>query len=171
MNPLLAKIQQDIGDKVLEEDKQDFLNAVKAGMSILYNPSTHQNLELVKNPAARKDPVGTISKGIAGLGYVMYKQSNEQMDPNVLIPALLVLMCEIMDFSEQSYGLEITNEMVSATTKEMVAEIFKKLGVKPEHLQEAIAQGKSRIEQPTGQPNEQATVQPTQQSMLPTGGA
>jgi len=146
MNPILEKIQADITAKVDPSDKEDFLNAIKAGRHILYDPSTHQNMELIKNPASRKDPVNTVSKGVAGLGYVMYQQSNRQMSPNVLIPALMMLACDVLDFGEMAGWFKVDAPMVAAITKELVAEIFKKLGVKPEDLQAAIQKGKSELD-------------------------
>lgn len=169
MNPLLAKIQEDIEAKVPQEDKEDFINTIKAGRKILYDPKTHQNLELVKNPESRKDPVNTIAKGIAGLGYVMWMQSKRQMPPDVLIPALVVLMADIMDFSEQAFGLEVSNGMVAATTKEFIAQVFVKLGVKQEHLQAAVEKGQAEIGQhQAGQ--EQAQPPEQQPAMLPVAG-
>lgn len=170
MNPLLAKIQEDIEAKISEEQKEDFLNAVKAGKHILFDPSTHQNMELIKNPASRKDPVNTIANGVAGLGYVMYMQSKKQISPDVLIPALIVLMCEVMDFGEQSFGLQVDNQLVAATTKELIAQIYTKLGVKPEDLQQAVEKGRQEILDSQNQPQE-APQEPQAPGMLPTAGA
>lgn len=167
MNPLLAKIQQDITEKVDENLKEDFLNAVKAGKHILFDPSTHPNMELIKNPDSRKDPVNTIAKGISGLGYIMYMQSKKQISPDVLIPALIVLMCEVMDFAEQSFGLQINNQLVADTTKELIAQIYTKLGVTPEVLQQAIAKGQEEING-SQQPQQEQVMQSP--GMFPVSG-
>ena len=168
MNPLLAKIQEDIKAKVAPELQEDFINAVKAGKHILFDPSTHQNMELIKNPDSMKDPVNTVAKGVVGLGYLMYMQSKRQISPDVLIPALVVLMCEVFDFAEQTFGLQINNQLVAATTKELMAQIYTKLGVTPEHLQQAVQKGQQEIQESQRQPQQEQVLQSP--GMLPTAG-
>lgn len=173
MNPILENVIKGIYDQVKPELQPDFKNAVKAGMKIMFDPSTHQNMELVKNPESRKDPVGTISKGIAGLGLVMYMQSGKQMSPDVLVPALVVLMCHAFDYAEQAYGIKVDNAMVAETTKRLIEEIFKKLGVQPEHLQEAIQRGYQEIkggQQQAPQGDSAAAPSPEQTPMMPLAG-
>lgn len=177
MNPLLEKVQSGIADKIKPEFEQDFLNAVKAGKKILFDPSTHQNMELIKNPQSRKDPVNTIAKGIAGLGMVMYQHSGKQIAMDVLIPALTMLMCEVFDFGEQAGWWQVSNEIVAATTKQLIAEICQKFGVSQQQLQEAVAKGKAEIDAhqtgqqaepaPGGDPSAQPQP-PAQPGMLPT---
>ena len=166
MNPLLEKIQEGIVEKVEEKDMQYFLNTVKAGKKILFDPSTHQNMGLVKDPESRKDPVGTISNGVAGLGYVMYMQSKRQLPINILVNALVMLMCEVFDFAEKAYGTPVTNQIVADTTKALSAEIAHKFGVTPDHMRQAIAAGQAQAAQEPAQPSA-----PQPQGMLPTGGA
>lgn len=175
MNPILAKVQESVVAKVPDDDKEDFYNVIKAGRRILYDPKTHQQLEIVKNPESRKDPVHTIANGIAGLGYILWMQSRKQMPPEVLLPALVMLMCDIMDFSEKAYGLTVSNELVAATTKEFMGQVFTKLGVRPEHLQEAIRQGQAQMAQPAAPDGQPQPAPPMAAApnpgMLPVGGA
>lgn len=174
MNPLLEKIQTDLTAKIKPDDKQDFLNAVKAGRHILWDPKTHQNMQLIKNPESRKDPVNTVAQGIAGLGYIMYMQSNKQIKADVLIPAMMMLACDVLDFSEQAGWFSVDAQMVAAITKEMIAEVYKKLGVKPEDLKAAIEKGQAEInDAEQSQQPQQAEAMPQQEAgpgLLPTVG-
>lgn len=171
MNPILAKIQQDITREVPDEDKQAFENCVEAGKRILFDPSTHQNLELIKNPESRNDPVNTISKGVVGLGWLMYQQSERTMPPGALIPACVVLICEVYDFAERGLKIQVTNELVARTVQRFVEEMFTRLGVSPEVLQEAIIKGKGEIQDHMAKFEQQKAQAPAQQGgLLAAGG-
>lgn len=174
MNPILQQIIDNIGDKVKPEDKDDFDRAVTAGKHILFDPSTHANMELIKNPDSRKDPINTISTGIAGLGYLMYVQSKKTLPPEALIPACIVLMCHVFDFAERGLGIQTDNNTIARTTEMFMQKVFEKMGVSPEQLQEAINKGAAEIQ--AHQEGQQAPpeAQPEAQSpggMLAQGGA
>lgn len=173
MNPILAKIEQDIGAQVQPNDKQAFDNAVEAGKRILFDPSTHQNMELIKNPASRQDPVNTIANGVVGLGYLMYQQSKRTLPAGALIPACVVLICEVYDFSERGLGVTISKEIVARTVQAFMAQMFTKLGVSPDALHQAIIKGQGEIKQhlaSKGQPAAPAQPAPAPGGMLAQGG-
>lgn len=145
MNPILSSIAQGISDKVRPENKQAFENAVKAGKLILFNEKTHAHMEMVKNPKSLTDPVKTVSTGVTGLAWLMYQQSKQTMKIEVMILSAIMLMCEAFDFAERGMGLQITNEMVAQTVKTLAENLFAKLGITPEQLQQQILKGHQEI--------------------------
>lgn len=147
MNPILQKIEQGIESKVPQESKQRFNAVVLAGEKIMFDENTHKNMELVKNPESRKDPVNTISKGVAGLMWLMFQQSKQTIPYDVLIMSAVVLMCKAIDFAERGLDIQFDNKMIADTTKEMGELMFKRLGITPEQLQEAINKGSDEIKQ------------------------
>jgi len=147
MNPILEKIQNDVAEKVTEANQQAFANAVKAGVKIMFDPNMNKQLELVKNPESRKQPIPTIANGIAGLMWAMYKKSGDQMKPEVMVMAGIVLMAHAIDFAERSYDIPFDAGMIAATSKLLAERIFVKLGITQEHLQQAINQGTEEISQ------------------------
>lgn len=178
MNPILQQIEDNITKNVMPDDKKAFENTVEAGKRILFDPKSHQNMELIKNPKSRENPAETISTGVVGLGMVMYSHSGRTLPPGALICACVVLICEVLDFSERGLGIGITNDLVSKTVKLFMEKMFVKLGVQPEQLQEAIMKGKGEIQQhwagqQGGQPTEPAQpdqTQPQPQGMLAKAG-
>lgn len=146
MNPILEQIVQGIEAKVSPENKDAFERAVLAGKKILFDKNTHSHMELIKNPQSRKDPVTTISTGVTGLAWTMYRQSKSSMPPEVLIMSAVVIMCEALDFAERGLGIQLDNDMVAATSKKLAANLFTKLGIQPDQLQEAINKGKGEID-------------------------
>lgn len=145
MNPILEKIIAGIEEHVKPESKKAYDNTVLAGKKILFDPKTHSHMQLIANPESRKDPVGTISSGIAGLMWIMYRESNSTMKPDVMIMAGITLMCDVMDFAERGLGIQIDNQMVSATTKALTDQMSIKLKITPEQAHEAIMKGRSEI--------------------------
>jgi hypothetical protein len=171
MNPVLQQIEDNISQNVLPDDKAAFDNAVEAGKRILFDPNSHQNMELIKNPKSRENPAETISTGIVGLGLMMYEESDRTLPPGALICACIVLICEVLDFSERGLGIEITNELVAQTTKLFMEKMFIKLGVQPEQLQEAIMKGKGEIQQHlAGQQGAEPAQTPPQGMLTKAGG-
>lgn len=145
MNPVLTKIESTIYEHVSAENKHKLKDAVSAGMKMLFDDTTHANMQLVKNPASRTEPVKTISSGVAGLVYLMYLHSNKTMKPEVMIMSGTILMCHVFDFAERGLSMRITNDIISETTKSLSEQLFKKLGVTPERLQETVNQGHSEL--------------------------
>lgn len=145
MNPILSSIVQGITEKVRPEHKQAFENAVKAGKLILFNEKTHAHMEMVKNPQSLSDPVKTVSAGVTGLAWLMYQQSKQTMKIEVMVMSAIVLMCEAFDFAERGMGLQITNEIVAQTVKTLTENLFAKLGITPEQLQQQIYKGHQEI--------------------------
>jgi hypothetical protein len=175
MNPILQQIEDNISKNVLPDDRKAFEHSVEAGKHILFDPQSHQNMELIKNPKSRENPAETISTGIVGLGWVMYEHSDRTLPPGGLICACIILICEVLDFSERGLGIEITNELVAQTTKLFMEKMFKKLGVQPEQLQQAIMKGKGEIQQHLagqqgGEPSQTPPGQTKPQGMLAQAG-
>ena len=78
-NQMLIDITNNIESKVSPENKKKYRNAVIAADTMLFDPKTHANMQLVKNPASRITPVKTISTGVAGLMWILYQQSKRSM--------------------------------------------------------------------------------------------
>jgi hypothetical protein len=138
MDATLTKIISDVETHIHPEDKPSFDKIVLAGKKLLYDPKFHQNMELVKNPASRQQPVQTIARGVTGLLWIMYLQSQKSLKPTPLILAGCVLMCDVIDFAERSFNIQFNPQMVSDCWKLTMQEIYQKLGVSPQDLQDAI---------------------------------
>lgn len=150
MNPKLKQIEEQLDAKVkqhLPDQYQAFKNAVMAGDKIMFDPKSHQNLELNKNPASRNDPVNTVAKGVAGLMWILYQQSRESMELEVLIVAGTVLLMHAIDFAERGLGIQFSDQMIADSTKALSYMLFKRLGISEEQLSEAIKQGAAEIQQ------------------------
>lgn len=154
MNPTLIAIKQKMSDsidKIIEQGqmppkaKQFYTNTVTAGLKIMFDPSTHANMELIKNPDSRKHPVETISQGIAGLMWLMYKQSKNTMPIAIMIIAGTSVMADAIDFAERGLGIKFDNSMIARTTQLLSENLFTKMGVSREMLKGAVEKGRQEV--------------------------
>lgn len=174
MNPQPQQIEQEIDAKIQQhapELYEAFKNAVRAGDKIMFDPKTHQNLEMIKNPETRKDPVNTIAKGITGLMWLMYQQSRQQMDLQVMIASGIVLLMHAIDFAERGLKITFDAKMIGDATQTLAYLLMKRLGISPEQLGEAIKTGAGEIKQhQAGQQPQQPAPAAPQQPQQPAGG-
>jgi hypothetical protein len=145
-NQMLIDIQQNIEAKVSKENKSRYAKTVLAAETMLFDPKTHANMELVRNPESQKTPVQTISKGVSGLMWLLYQQSKQTLPAEVLIYAGTTTICKVLDFAERGLKLEITPQIISDTVQRTSERLFEKMGVTPDQLRNAIAQGKKEID-------------------------
>lgn len=145
-NQMLIDIQSDIENRVSKENKERFDKTVLAAETMLFDPKTHANMELVKNPESRNNPVVTISKGVSGLMWLLYQQSKRSLPAEVLIFAGTVTICKVLDFAERGLKIPITPEIIANTVQRTSERLFEKMGITPDQLRQAIAQGKKEID-------------------------
>ena len=146
-NPLLVKIEKDITAQVPKDKLESFYRTVIAAETLLFDPKTHQNMELIKNPMSRNAPVETIANGVAGLMWLLYQQSGKKLSTESMVYGGIVAACMVWDFAERGLKMEITADLVSDTTKLMCEKLFEHMGITPEQLKEAIEHGHNEIQQ------------------------
>jgi hypothetical protein len=164
MNEILTRIKQEIAAKVSPQNKEAFEKAVIAGNKIMFeDENTHSHLEIVKNPeGVRQNPPQAVAQGVAGLMYVMFMQSKQTMKYEVLIMAGVVLLCEAIDFAERGLGIQFDNKMIATATKILAENLFNKLGITPEILQDAIRKGQSAVQNQSANAQPPAAQQPAE---------
>ncbi len=158
MQQALQTIITNIGQHVPANEQLMFQKWCQAGQQIMFDPKFHANMELVKNPASRQNPVTTIARGTSGLIWIMYRQSGNQLGGQKLSKELIqvmgfaavVLMCHAIDFAEQSLKIQFTPEMIGECTKWLVQHLFDNAGITPDMIQNEI--DKNGHQQPSPQP-------------------
>jgi hypothetical protein len=146
MNPLLKKIIVGIDSKVPKELKTEYTKAVIAGEKLMFG-ETHEKMALVSNPEALKDIPETVSRGVSGLMFLLFKRSRSTMSYEVLILAGVNLTMKALDFAERGKGAVVNESIIDETIKKLTEQVFDKLGITKEKAAEAIAAGKQEIAQ------------------------
>lgn len=133
---------------------------VLAGMKVMFDKQTHQMmLDEMNKPGAIDDK---LSQGIIGLMLMLWKQSNQTMPPQVIIPAAIELLMQAADFVEKSKTAQITDQDISAALQKAVFGIMQEFGIDPDRAMNTMQQaGQSKKAIPFGQ---NKAPQPAQQT-------
>jgi hypothetical protein len=103
-----------------------------AGLKVMFDKQTH---ELALRQLAGEGPVAErLGKAIAGLLVLLFKQSNETMPPQVIIPAGTSLLVRAADFLNQSGVEAVSQEDLGEAMAVMVEAVLTKFGVDPQQL-------------------------------------
>lgn len=120
------------------ELQEAYDRVVIAGMKVMFSKESHKLMldELQKEgPIAQK-----LGMGIAGLMLLLFKESNETIPPQVIIPAGVNLLSRAADFIRKSGIDTITNTDIGDATELMISTILQKFGVSPEQMEQMLNQ-------------------------------
>ena len=129
-NPLLQQSMDDISAKVPPKYQDALKRTVLAGMKVMYDENTAEFVNAqMSQPGEPADNVGT---GVFLLMLMLYKQSKNTLPVPVIAPAGVVLVCEALDFLEQSGKLKADEDMLANATQAFLGQVCKtfRVGVK-----------------------------------------
>lgn len=143
-NPLLQQVESGIEAKVSPQTKQMYLSIVVATMKLAFDAKTHPLL--VKGIKSSPDITKNIALICAGMIGMVYKESKQK--PEVFVPgavlAAMTLMCQILQFAEQSRMIEITPEVVADCTAATTEAVLAKFGIDKAKVKQAVDAGKAK---------------------------
>lgn len=162
-NPLLQKTEQAILAKVKPELQSGMQRTVTAGLQVMYGSKTNlMTQQLGKSP----DYAHNVGEGAAKLLGILYQQSKKTMPLSIGVPAAMIFTCEGLDFLEKAGKLQVTPDLLSQATQEMGASVLQLFGVKPEQMQQAIAQQEAKGAAPTASPTPATPSGPPAQGIV-----
>ena len=124
------QIQSKLDDDMPEKLKPAFQKVVKAGMRFMFGDKTSKfAIEQIQKEGAVAD---NVAEGVINLMALLYKQSNNTMPGEVIIPAGLFIMYEAFDFIEGSGMKEISPNDVAVASHNVVMGIYAQFGGDPE---------------------------------------
>lgn len=143
-NPLLQQVEDGIEAKVTPQTKQMYLSIVVATMKLAFDAKTHPRLVqgLKYSPDMTKN-ISMICAGMIGTVFSESKQKPEVFVPGAMLAAM-TLMCQILQFAEQSRMIEITPEVVADCTAATTQAVLAKFGIDKAKMKQAVDAGKSK---------------------------
>lgn len=124
------------------ELQEAYERVVIAGMKVMFSKETHR---IMLKELQKEGPVGIrLGQGIAGLMLMLFKESNNTMPPQIIIPAGIELMMQAVDFMRKSGTAKVTNQDIGDAMEVMIATIMDKFGVPPDQLARALNQFDNR---------------------------
>lgn len=170
MDPKLAQIEQQIRAKIRPEDQSMVDRLFLAGKKFLYAPQTR---DFVLGQIQKEgDPGENIAQGIASLISILDKEVRGQKSPAAYIPVAMLLLVEALDFVHKSGLMEVTDELISKATQDLMAFMMQKFGLNPDGSPNG-QQGQQVGQQPEmqGAPQSQQPQQAPQGAQPLIGGA
>lgn len=137
------------GDDLSTKDVSDNINmppelqeaydrVVVAGMKVMYSKESHR---MMLKELQKEGPIDQrLGQGVAGLMLLLFKESNETMPPEVIIPAGVKLLMEAVDFMRNTKLANPTNGDIGNAMQIMIAIILEKFGVAPDKMEQMLNQ-------------------------------
>lgn len=144
-NPILKQIESSIEAKVSPKIKKTYLAIVVSAMKLCFDEKT--NPSLIKGLKSSADIPKNVSLICAGMLGTIYKQSghkNGQEFVSAAVPASMTLMCQILQFAEQSGMIQLTPQNVSQCAALTSQAVLKKFGIDHGKVQQAVAAGQAK---------------------------
>ena len=124
--------------KMPPELQEAYDRVVIAGMKVMFSDESHKMmLQFMDEEGPAPEKLG---KGIAGLMLILFKESNETIPPQVIIPAAVQLLMRAAEFAKQSGMGEISNKDIAGGIELMIAIILEKFGVDPSQFKQMLDQ-------------------------------
>ena len=124
--------------KMPPEFQEAYERVVIAGMKVMFSKESHK---LMLDELQKEGPIGQkLGMGIAGLMLLLFKESNQTMPPQVIIPAGVELLMQAADFIRNTKMEKITNADIGEAMEVMISTILQKFGVDPEQMGEMLNQ-------------------------------
>jgi hypothetical protein len=111
---------------------------VVAGMKVMFSKESHKFM--LKEMQGQGPVAERLGKGIAGLMLILFKESNETIPPEVIIPAGIELLMRAVDFVRRTDLGEVTNQDIGDGMEIMVTTILENFGVKPDQFRQMVSQ-------------------------------
>jgi hypothetical protein len=120
------------------ELQEAYERVVIAGMKVMFSKESHDfMLRQLQQGGTLGEKLG---KGVAGLLLVLFKQSNETIPPQVIIPAGVELVAQAADFLKEAGMEKPTNDDIGQGIEIMINTILQKFGVSPDQMQQMLNQ-------------------------------
>lgn len=132
------------GIEVPENLKPMYDKIVLSGMRIMFSKESHKLFvdELQKEgPLAEK-----IAKGITGLMYLVWNQSNKSLPPQLIIPATVALTVRAFDYVQKTGDPEASKEVLGQAIQGSLEGVMNGFGSKLDDLQQTLEQSKQGMQ-------------------------
>ena len=135
------------------EFQEAYERVVVAGMKVMFSKESHK---LMLDELQKEGPVGQkLGMGVAGLMLLLFKESNQTIPPQVIVPAGVELLMQAADFIRNTKMEKITNADIGEAMEVMISTILQKFGVGPEEMAQMLNQYSNEnipaAEQPMGE--------------------
>lgn len=126
------------GMDIPPDQQEAFERVVLAGMKVMFSQETHK---LMLKELNGQGPVAQrLGMGVAGLVLLLFKESNNTMPPQILIPAGMELLMQAADFLKKTNTAQVDNKTIGDAMQVMIDTILEKFGASPDKIVSLVDQ-------------------------------
>jgi hypothetical protein len=133
---LIATVQQKVRESVPPQYRVAVQKIYLAGMKLMYSPETHQLM--LQQLQGNLSPAQAVARGVAAMMTILYRQSKGSMPIPAAAPAAILLVCEALDFLEQTHQATVNADVLSDAVQQVVAILMQKIGMTPDSMADAV---------------------------------
>lgn len=132
--------------QIPKEMQDAYSRIVKAGLKLMFDPSTRaQTMEFMEGEGDFAQKMG---EGIAAVMAMLFKESNETMPPQLIIPAGIELLVHAAEVADKA-GEDVSNEVIAEAMGTFVESMMRQFGMDPAQMQSMVS-GLNSGEKPQG---------------------
>jgi hypothetical protein len=132
--------------KVPPELKDAYSRIVKAGLKLMFDPSTRdQTIAFMDGEGNFPQKLG---EGIAAVMAMLFRESNQTMPPQLIVPAGIELLVHAAEVAEKG-GEQVDAQVVAEAMGVYVEAVMKQFGVDPAQMQGMVSGMDSGLAAPT----------------------
>lgn len=146
-NPILNEIETNLEQGIKPEHLRVYKGIMIAGMKLAFGETHAKLLEGLKSSPDMSKNISLVSVGIVGMIFEQTKPDVNEFLP-AAVPAVVNLMCQIMEFAESTGMIQVTPELAAECASGAVKALFRKAGIDDKMVKEAIESGKQKAGQP-----------------------
>jgi hypothetical protein len=166
MNPLLQQSEQQTLAKANPQLVPAIQHVVDSGKKLMFGADTRQKFFAVLQ---QQDPT-KIGQSFAGIAVILFAQSGSKMPMQVLIPASTILLCEGLQFFEDSGKQQVNADYLAAAEKAMGEMILRLFKADPSKISQAAMAAKQAGQQGGQAPAAPATTDAAPAPAMPSTG-
>lgn len=124
--------------KIPPQLKESYLKIISAGMKVMFSDKTSGMM--VQQLKSSPDMVKNLSDGIAGLMAILFKQSQNKMPQQLIVPAALELLTHAVDFIAKTKMAQLTPKQVGDATVATIYAVLAKFHISRAQADQMLAQ-------------------------------
>lgn len=142
VGPIIERASADIPPNL----KDIFDKTVLSGMRVMFDKSSHK---MLLDELDKLGPLPTrIANGIIALVYLLWKQSNYTLPPQIVVPVTLVLTLRAFEYLQMSKDPEATKEVMGEAVADAVQGVMDRFGATSDRLPSLLKGQQAAAPQP-----------------------
>lgn len=143
-DPLLKQAEQALEASVPQEHRNMYESIVVAGMNVMFSKETAKLMDQQLDQGG--DLAASVADGVAKLVMIVFNESGQAADAfaPAAVLAAVTLMCQALDYAEQTRGAQVTEDVVAQCTKQTQMKVLRSFGISEDQVNQVASAGQQQ---------------------------